>query len=81
MHSINDALQIIKEYYNKMDMIRARFNPIEIYYEDMLTLPESACWKPSNKYVIQNAKDVVTIENINEVTEYLKKILAPPEYI
>jgi hypothetical protein len=81
VHSINDALQIIKEYYNKRDIIRARFNPIEIYYEDMLTLPESDCWKPSNKYVIQNAKEVIVIENINEVKEYLNKISAPWECI
>jgi hypothetical protein len=80
-HSIDDALQIMKEYYNKMDMIRIRFNPIEIYYEDMLTLPETSWWKPSTKYVVQNAKEVITIENINEVTDYLNKISAPSEYI
>jgi len=78
---IDDALYILDQCDKNTEMVTNKFNPLKICYEDMLTLPKNNWWKPSNKYVIQNAKDVVTIENINEVTEYLKKILAPPEYI
>ena len=47
----------------------------------MICLPKSEWCNPSNKYIVQDAKNVITIENLNEVTYYLHKISAPSEYI
>lgn len=81
LSSINDAIHIMKKCDNKISTVSNMFNPIKIYYEDMICLPKSEWWNPSNKYIVQDAKNVITIENLNEVTDYLNKISAPPEYI
>lgn len=79
--SIDDAIYIMKECDRKIVSISEMFNPTKIYYEDMIHLPKSDWYNPSTKYVIQDAKNVVTIDNLNEVMDYLHKISAPTEYI
>lgn len=79
--SIDDAIYIMKECDRKIVSISKMFNPTKIYYEDMIALPKSEWWNPSAKYVVQDAKNIVTIENITEVMNYLHKISAPQEYI
>lgn len=79
--SIDDAIYIMKECDRKIVSISEMFNPTKIYYEDMIDLPKSDWYNPSTKYVIQDAKNIVTIDNLNEVMDYLHKISAPTEYI
>lgn len=79
--TIHDALHILEQCDKNIEMVCDRFNPIKIRYEDMLLLPKSEWWNPSTRYIVQDAKNVVTIENLTEVTDYLHKISAPQEYI
>lgn len=81
LSSIDDAVYIMRECDNKIKTVCERFNPIKIYYEDMIQLPKSEWYNPSNKYIIQDAKTKVTIDNLTEVLNYLDKISAPKEYI
>lgn len=81
LSSIDDAIHIMKKCDNKIATVSEMFNPIKIYYEDMIDFPKSEWWNPSTRYIVQDAKNVVTIENLTEVTDYLHKISAPQEYI
>lgn len=81
LSSIDNAIHIMKKCDNKITTVSKRFNPIKIYYEDMIVLPKSEWWNPSTRYIVQDAKNVVTIENLTEVTDYLHNISAPQEYI
>jgi hypothetical protein len=73
--SFDDTIDIMNSCKNKIDKIKVQFNPVNIVYEDLLTKKISSIWNPSLKYMVQNAKDKIQIENIEEVNFWLKNSL------
>jgi hypothetical protein len=70
--SFDDAIDIMSTCKNKIKDVKQQFNPTNIVYEDLMKEPASPTWNPSSKYIVQNAKNKIKIENIDEINQWIQ---------
>jgi len=63
----------MKKHDDECKLIRDTFDVKEIYYEDFIHYPKSEWFDPSNNVIVQNAKSVTKITNIDEVNQWIAK--------
>ncbi len=69
------AKRILNVCENTKTIIREKFKPTEIIYENFIQDSSLYTTTISKKYIVQNSKNKVVIENIEEVTDWLKNIV------
>jgi len=63
----------MKSYKNECMIVKSIFDVKELYYEDFINYPKSEWFNPA-EIIIQNAKSVTTIDNIDEVNQWISLI-------
>lgn len=63
--------EIMNNFPKSVNVIDEHFSSQKIYYEDLLILPDNDWFNRSKKYSIMNAKSSITIENLQEVNQWL----------
>jgi hypothetical protein len=74
-NTFNLATKLLEDFIKISDRLEKDFAAKVVYYEDALTWPVDHLWRPDlSKFSIVNAKDRITIVNLDEVNNWLEEI-------
>jgi hypothetical protein len=70
-NNFDEVVGWMRSFNDECKKIKSLFDVNEIYFEDYINYPKSDWFFP-HSVLIQNAKEVTTIDNIDEVNQWLK---------
>ena len=69
-NNFDEIIAWMRSFDDECKKIKSLFDVNEIYFEDYINYPKSDWFSP-HSVLIQNAKEVTTIDNIDEVQEWM----------
>ena len=70
--NFNEIVSWMKNYNTECEKIKSLFDVKELYFEDYINYPKSEWFMP-HEVLIQNAKSVTTIDNLDEVNKWISE--------
>lgn len=69
--SFERVIAVMSKIDSSSKYVTGTFPTINIYYEDLISMPNNDWFTSSSKYEVVDGKSIVTITNLNEVNDWL----------